>query len=647
MTEEAPPLVVGEAQLRAVLDAIPARVALLDRDRRCRYANREFAEFLGYTPDTVIGKTVAELMGGRAYAILAEQGERALAGETVRWSGWIPYLNRSKPRFVQRLYLPYRGPDGAVEGYFVFARDLTELMEAQQSVLATGAEMRRRDALSSAIIASALDAVIVMDEDGLVVEFNPAAERTFGYPREAAIGRLAGELIVPPAMRERHAAGMRRYLETGKGTVLGRRIEVEAMRSDGSTFPCELAITEVRLPERRLFTAHLRDLTEQRAAAAEIEAQRTKLHQVEKMSAMGSLLAGVAHELNNPLAILLAQAALLRETAATPDLLRRAERIHAAAERSGRIVKSFLAMARQEAPRREPVQVAAVVQAAVELTAYGARSAGIAVEVTHDALLPPVEGDRDLLSQVVANLLVNAQQVLQDRSGPRHVAVRTRRAGEGVVVEVADSGPGVPAEIAGRIFEPYFTTKPSGAGTGIGLAICRNVVTSHGGRIELEDAPGGGALFRVWLPATSAPAAEAVARPEGRAGAASILVVDDEADVAASLAEILEAAGHRVTIRDGGEAALGAARGAHFDAVFTDLRMPGMDGAALRRALLAEQPRLGARTVLVTGDTVIGAVAARAGPGPGGAIVLKKPFTPSEVRAALVRALAAGDPPPT
>lgn len=642
MTAEPGGAEVSEVQFRAILESIPARVGVLDRDRRYRYVNREFAAFVGRPPEAIIGRTVAQVLGEAAYTTVAHHAEAALAGEAVRWEGWIAHPIRAEQQFLQRFYLPMHDRDGQVEGYVVVARDLTELMIGRLRLTEAAAHLRDSEALSTAIIASAPDCVVVMDDGGRVVEWNPAAERTFGYARAAAIGQPVSALIVPPELRARHAVGLRRYLDTGQSAMIGRRIEVEAQRADGATFRCELTITEVRLPERRLFTAHLRDLTQQHAAAAEIEAQRVRLHQVEKLSAMGSLLAGVAHELNNPLAILLAQATLLRDGAATPELQRRAERIHAAAERSGRIVKSFLAMARQEAPRRAPVRLAAVVDAAVELTAYGARSAGIALTVEHDPALPPLQADRDLLGQVVANLLVNAQQALQDRPEPRRVAVRTRREDGGAVIEVADNGPGVPPGLAARIFEPYFTTKPAGAGTGIGLAICRNVVESHGGRVALETAPGGGARFRVWLPCEPAEKEAEDALPDGPAVGLSIMVVDDEADVAASLAEMLEAQGHRVTVLDSGRAALEAARAGRFDAVFADLRMPGMDGASLRRALLAELPQLGARTVLVTGDTVLGAPAARAGQER--VPVLEKPFSREEVRAALEEVTADGKP---
>ena len=198
----------GESQLRAILEAIPARVALYDRERRHRYVNREYARFVGREPEEVIGLTLAEVMGPETYAHLEPfyrqlrpHSARALAGETSSWEGWLPYSAQGEPCFVQRFYVPCRGPRGVVEGYFVLSRDLTEL--------------KRSEALNAAITASALDCVIVTDEAGRVVEFNPAAERTFGHARAAVLGHPLGELIASPALRARQAAGLRRFLAAG------------------------------------------------------------------------------------------------------------------------------------------------------------------------------------------------------------------------------------------------------------------------------------------------------------------------------------------------------------------------------------------------------------------------------------------------
>lgn len=632
---------VGEAQLRAVLDAIPARVALYDRERRHRWVNREYAKFVGREPEEVVGLTLAEVMGPDNYARLEPfyrqlrpHSARALAGETSFWEGWLPYSAQGEPCFVQRFYVPCRGPKGTVEGYFVLSRDLTEL--------------KRGEALNAAITASALDCVIVTDEAGRVVEFNPAAERTFGHAREAVLGHPLGELIASPALRARQAAG-RRLLETGgHDPLLGRRIEVEGVRADGTHFPAELAITEVRLADRRLFTGYLRDLTEARAAAAEIERQREALMQSEKLAAFGSLLAGVAHELNNPLSIVLAGTLMLQEDleATMPALAGRAERVRAAAERCARIVRSFLAMARQQEPQRRPLAVGPLVDGVLELLAYGLRSDGIEVEREIPAGLPPLLGDADQLHQVLANLITNARQALERHPGPRRLRIAARAAAGGMVeIAVADNGPGIPAAIRSRVFDPFFTTKPVGAGTGIGLAVSRGIAEAHGGSLELAEGEGGGTRFLLRLPQAGAEEDAAAEPPEAAEAAApariprSALIVDDEAEVAGVLAEVLGGLGFRCDLAATGREAQALLSARDYDVILSDLRMPDMGGQALYDWLGCCRPHLCARTVFVTGDTLAHGAhdfLLRAG-----RPVLEKPFVPQEVRS-LVASLSVG-----
>jgi len=243
-----------------------------------------------------------------------------------------------------------------------------------------------------------------------------------------------------------------------------------------------------------------------------------------------------------------------------------------------------------------------------------------------------------MMGQVVANLLINAQQALAEQPEPRRIAVTTRSIEEDgarwVALEVADNGPGVPEAVAARIFDPYFTTKPSGAGTGIGLSICRSVVEAHGGSIALLEAAGGGACFRVRLRAIAGEA-EAIAPIPPRGSGLSFLVVDDEPDLATSLAEMLQGLGHDAVIAPSPAAAPELAQEGGFDGVIADLRMPGLDGAALRRALIAIDPGWATRVVIMTGDTVQGpGIIARGGEAEG-ATILEKPFGPTELREAI------------
>ncbi len=641
------PLFVGEAQLRAILDAIPARVALYDRERRHRYVNREYASFVGRAPEAVVGLTLPEVMGRETYAKLEPfylqlrpHSARALAGEASRWEGWLPYSAGGAPAFVQRLYVPYRGQGDAVEGYFVFARDLTEL--------------KRSEALNAAITAAALDAVIVADEAGRIVAFNPAAEASFGLAQAEALGRPIAELVAAPGLPPLATADGATLDPAAPDPTTGAppqdgRIEVTARRADGSTFPAELAVAAVRLADRRLFTAYLRDLTPARAAAAEIERQREALLQAEKLAAFGALLAGVAHELNNPLSIVLTGALMLQEdlaAAGQPDFARRAERIRAAGERCARIVRSFLALARQQDAVRRPLAVAALVDAALDLPAEALRAEGIVLERVVEPDLPPVLGDPDQLHQVLSNLLANARQAVAAQDGPRRIGIAARAAGEAVEIAVSDSGPGVPAALRRRIFDPFFTTKPVGEGTGLGLSVSRGIAEAHGGSLALrEEAGGSGATFVLRLPARAAAAVPAsIAAPAIAPGVVAAplrgdaLVIDDEAEIAAALAGILGGLGLRCRRTTSGRRARRLLAAQDFDVILCDLRMPDLGGEALLAWLEQHRPHLCARTGFVTGAAMgTDALLARtARP------VLEKPFMPQEVRDFVARLLAAG-----
>lgn len=503
-------------------------------------------------------------------------------------------------------------------------------------------DLRRDAVVYAAVVDSALDAVIVVDEAGRVVTMNPSAEATFGYSKIEAIGRSIGELIVPDHHRQAHEAGMQRYSTTGVPHVLGRRVEMEARCKDGTIIPVELSITEVKLPDGRYFTANLRDLAAAKSAAAEIQRQREALHQSEKLAAIGSLLAGVAHELNNPLSVVLGQATMLQEELAGHAFLEaagiRAKQIQTAAERCARVIRSFMAIARQNKAEKRSVAVAPLLDSALELLAYGLRSNGVAVYRDYEETMPAVFVDPDQLQQIVVNLIVNANQALQEVQGNRAIEVRTFVGDDNQArIVVDDSGPGIPAVIEAQIFDPFFTTKPLGVGTGIGLSISRGLAESQGGRLALTTSMLGGAAFELTVPLASLGGSEAVEdRAEQAAvahratGARRAIIVDDEIEIAKLIAESLARKGYRSDVVGSGmEAQALIASGGDYDAVICDLRMPDMDGPALFQWIKTHHPSLVDRIVFVTGDAL--------GPAAGrflaesGRPFLEKPFTPANV----------------
>ncbi len=510
-------------------------------------------------------------------------------------------------------------------------REVTERKEMQQALEESAARVRRiLEACPAAITVSTAD-------EGRVIFETPTTRALFHRTEDEHVTDGA-ELYDDPSIRERGI----RHLRAG-GSI--DNVEVEFRRRDDTHFHAAVSARLIELDDEEAVVAIALDLSDRIALEQELAHQREALYQNEKLSALGQLLASVAHELNNPLSVLVGQALLLKETTRDESIARRAERIGAAADRCARIVRTFLAMARRQPSERVANDPNELLDTALEVTGYALRAANITIERDLDPALPAILVDPDQVTQVFTNLIVNAEQALRRREGGRRLRIVSAREGRNgdVVITIEDNGPGVPEEIRRRVFEPFFTTKAAGEGTGIGLALCHRVLEAHGGEIELADGAEGGARFTVRLPADAGGAAEAAAvdtPAEGEAAARSlsILVVDDQPEVIEVLREILAADGHRVaTARDGHEA-LTRIRAGRFDLILSDVRMPDMDGPALRRALAEEFPEIERRLAFLTGDTL--SVEIRAFLAEVGRPHVEKPFLPEDVRG-LVRDMIA------
>jgi PAS domain S-box-containing protein len=384
------------------------------------------------------------------------------------------------------------------------------------------------------------------------------------------------------------------------------------------------------------------DVTDRKRAEEELGRSRDALLQSEKLASLGTLLAGVSHELNNPLAAIVGQAEMLAEDGEGTPFEARAKRISSAAERCARIVQTFLAMARQRETQHSLINLNEIISSALELTDYALRTAGIAVRVNFGTGLPPVLGDRDQLHQVLVNLIVNAQQAMEKGEAFEKVmTVRTsvNQAGR-VLVDVSDSGPGVPEAMRHRIFEPFFTTKKHGrgTGTGIGLSFSQGIIAAHGGTIRVEPSRRG-AHFRIELPAAPGQPIvvvpdEAADQPPAEIGARRrCLVVEDEPDVAETLRELIEREGFEVTVAANGTEAFFALDKEDFDLLFSDLRMPLLNGPELYERLCEIRPELVKHMAFVTGDTMGDSMDEFLSNC--GRPILEKPFTRAGVRAVL------------
>jgi CheY-like chemotaxis protein len=353
------------------------------------------------------------------------------------------------------------------------------------------------------------------------------------------------------------------------------------------------------------------------------ERLRQELAQAQRMEAIGQLIPGITHELNNPLAAIMAFSQLIfRDPRLPADLRHDAELLIEEAARTRRIVQNLLDFARRRPPERHATNLLPLIESVLDLQSYAIGSHGIQVEVAIDPDVPPVQLDRAQMQQVLLNLTLNAIQALAATHGGRlriHAGVERRGMDSFVALSVADDGPGVPEELHDRIFVPFFTTKAPDETTGLGLPVSTDIVAAHGGRLRLEPGPAGqGAAFVIELPITTALASEpsASGAPRGAAGTlppsgdsvdgrgkrARILVVDDEPSIRRFLFKALENAGFEPVLAATGQDAIDVVRDGPVDGILSDHRMAGMSGTDVYDAVVAIRPELRDRFVFMSGD---------------------------------------------
>jgi len=572
------------------------RVALAVHRRNGRV---EAEAFVGAPAETAALDTLAR----RAERFLGWEPSAELAVAVRRTGGYDPA--RSPTRTVREqdtTFLPVRRR-GRTVACLTLLHDVAP-DESRQRVLFSAANQvslhldrilsvreSEQDRFRS-ILDSMSPAVVLTDADLRIVHANRAAVALL-----ERLGMPSGEGDVADGSALDLAALARRVRTGGE-------VQVEHERRLPSGDVLHVNVSAFGSPEADAAgtVVVLTDVTHARA-------MQDQLAQAEKMSSLGQMISGVAHELNNPLASILGYSQLLRATTADDGLRSKLEILDQESRRCQRIVRNLLSFARRHEPERAAVALNELVHSVLGLVRYPMKVDGIAVETALDPDLPAIAGDAHLLQQVLINLLTNAHHALRDagRGGTVRVSTGLSAGGRARIV-VEDDGPGVPEEIRTRVFDPFFTTKAVGQGTGLGLSLVYGNVRSHDGTVALEDAAGGGARFVVELPVgtldTDAEADAATTRVATPARAARVLVADDEDRITDLVREVLAADGHDVTVaRDAAEAAFLAVAG-EFDVVVLDWRMPGGGAARLIDRLREERPEMLRRIVIATGDTV-------------------------------------------
>ncbi len=354
--------------------------------------------------------------------------------------------------------------------------------------------------------------------------------------------------------------------------------------------------------------AHVKD-TELKVetTTARLDQATQQLMQAEKLTALGELVAGVAHEINNPLTSILGYAQLLLAKEESPEVRRRLETISAEAERTGRIVRNLLTFARKQPPEKRLLGLNGIVEKTLELKAYHFRVNQIVVEKDLARDLPKTMLDYHQIQQVVLNLLNNAEQAMSEGGAGGVIRIFTRAARGRIELRVADNGPGIPEEAMSRLFEPFFTTKKEGKGTGLGLSLCYGIVQEHGGTISADNISEGGALFTISLPVsgesteTAEPGTPAGAPTSGRRRL-RVFVVDDEQNVQSLIVELLTAQGHAVDTASDVPEALRKIASNDYDLIITDMKMPHGTGVDIYQAAERRDPGLARRVIFTTGD---------------------------------------------
>lgn len=523
-------------------------------------------------------------------------GELAIRASELNSIAHAPLLIRGE--VVGLLTVASREPDAFGEGQMRLLYTI-----ANQASLTLDRIRTAHEAETSKIhsmLESMTEGVLLLDDDLRLMMTNPAA-RT--YLASIQGGR------VPRTLTKLGEVRLRPLLETlGQPGAKAHTFEVTAA-GEGKILSVTCSPVRGLADAVQGMVIVISDVTEARML-------QLQFAQSEKLSALGEMISGVAHELNNPLASVIGFAQLLQVKDVDADIKKKLASIDAEATRCQKIVQSLLRFARRHTPERRLLDVNVALDSVLQLLGHQLAVDDIEVRADLQADLRPVLGDFHLLQQVFLNIIYNAYQAMKEKGGPGIMSVATRGDGDRVVIDITDNGPGIAPENLKRIFDPFFSTKEVGKGTGLGLSLAYGTVREHGGSISARSRLGSGSTFTVDLPAASQelvsrtaqaafPFAElgAAAAPASGATGKRILVVEDETSLAEVVSEVLQAQGHQVDTASDGRSAKERISKGSYDVIISDLKMPNMNGRDFYRHVASVEPGLARRIIFSTGDT--------------------------------------------
>jgi PAS domain S-box-containing protein len=477
-------------------------------------------------------------------------------------------------------------------GMLVFLRKvpLAALAQAMQSLQQSEGKFR-------AIASTAADAIIVMDNHGIITYFNAAAEKMFGYSWQEALGKELHQLIAPERYRDAYKNGFEKFRESGRGPAIGNTLEFRAVRKDGTEFPIEVSTSVIPVSDEWHAVGIVRDISERKRTERE-------LLKLEKLESLGVLAGGLAHDFNNLLTIMMGNISLaMLDTDVASSNYSRLANLGEAAVRAQNLTRQLLTFAKGGAPVKKTVCVREIIEESCRFSLSGSN---VNCNFSFAEDLKPAEVDPGQIGQVIHNLILNAVQAMPQGGsvdvGCQNISVTPNDGlpvvpGNYVKISVRDAGIGIPKENLSKIFDPYFTTKAKGSG--LGLATSYSIVNRHGGAITVDSIPGSGPVFHLYLPASDNKPEAAEFREQSAArGKGRILIMDDEHAYRMVLGDILKTIGYEYELaRDGTEAIEfyknAMAAGRPFDTVIMDLTIPGgMGGKEAIKKLLEMDPKV-------------------------------------------------------
>ena len=475
-------------------------IVVIDARGQVQVYNAACQRLFGYTPQEVIGRNVKMLMPSPYHeehdgylSSYHDTGEKKIIGVGREVVG------RRKDLSTFPMYLSVG--EGELDGERIFVgiiHDLTDRKLADDAV-------KEREARLHSILETVPDAIVLIDENGTVESFSSAASRLFGYSSDAVVGKNV-KMLMPSPYREKHDGYLAHYRDTGERKVIGKGRIVVGLRSDGSTFPMELAVGEVLGQKRRLFTGFVRDLTERRGTEQRLQELQSELLHVSRLSAMGQMSAAIAHEINQPLTAITnyvkaAQRMLesvgdnSRPVAAAKDAMGKAA---AQSIRAGAIIQRLRDFVEKRESERTQENLNKTVEESLALGFVGAAHSNVKVKLALEPAIPHVIIDKVQIQQVLINLIRNSIEAMVDAER-RELMISTGFEGAGFAkVIIRDTGPGLSPDVLEKLFQPFVTTKDKGMG--IGLTISQSIIEAHGGTIGVVQDGHRGATFRIILP---------------------------------------------------------------------------------------------------------------------------------------------------